>query len=176
MLEPYQDHFPVIDKEAFVHDRAVVIGQVSVGPESTIWPNVTIRGDDGPVVIGARTSIQDGAVIHATENISKTTVGDQVTVGHNAILHGCVIGNNTIVGMGSTVLDNAVIGENCIIGANSLITMNVQIPPNSMVLGSPARAVRPLKDEELKWIEYSWKRYVEQCHIYRAMAQGDDHA
>jgi carbonic anhydrase/acetyltransferase-like protein (isoleucine patch superfamily) len=176
MLERYQEHYPSIDEEAFVHDRSVVIGNVSVGAQSTIWPNVTIRGDDGPVVIGARTSIQDGAVIHATENLSKTTVGDQVTVGHNAILHGCVIGNNTIVGMGSTILDNAVIGENCIIGANSLVTMNVQIPPNSMVLGSPARAVRPLKDEELKWIEYSWKRYVEQCHIYRAMAQGADDA
>ena len=173
MLERYLDTFPQIHEKAFVHERAVVIGNVIVGAESSIWPNTTLRGDDGPVVIGARTSVQDGSVVHVTENLSTTTVGDQVTIGHGVILHGCTIGNNTIIGMGSTILDNAIIGESCIVGANSLVTMNVEIPPGSMVLGSPARVVRPLNDEELAWIEYSWKRYVEQSRIYSRMAEED---
>jgi len=173
MLERYLDFHPQIAADAWVHRAAVVIGNVTLGSQSTVWPNATIRGDDGAIGIGARTSIQDGAVIHMTENLSTTQLGDQVTVGHGAVLHGCTVKGNTIVGMGSTLLDNCVIGENCIIGANSLVTMNTVIPPGSMVLGSPAKVVRPLKDEEMAWIEYSWKRYVEQGEIYRAMEEED---
>ena len=173
MLERYLDFHPRVDPMAWVHRAAVVIGNVDIGAESTVWPNATIRGDDGTIRIGARTSIQDGAVIHMTENLSTTCLGDQVTVGHGAILHGCTVEGNTIVGMGSTLLDNCVIGENCIIGANSLVTMNTIIPPGSMVLGSPAKVVRPLEEKELVWIEYSWKRYVEQGRIYRQMREED---
>jgi carbonic anhydrase/acetyltransferase-like protein (isoleucine patch superfamily) len=173
MLERYLDFHPQIAADAWVHRAAVVIGNVTIASQSTVWPNTTIRGDDGVIQIGARTSIQDGSVVHLTEGLSNTHVGDQVTVGHGVVLHGCTVKGNTIVGMGSTLLDNCVIGENCIIGANSLVTMNTVIPPGSMVLGSPAKVVRPLKDKEYEWIEYSWKRYVEQGRIYRQMCDED---
>ena len=169
-IESYLEHTPVVDPTAFVHESAVLIGEIEVGAESSIWPNTTLRGDDGAIVIGARTSIQDGSVIHATEDMSSTRIGDQVTIGHRAIIHGATIGSNTIVGMGSIVLDNAEIGENCLIGAGSLVTSRVKIPAGSLVLGSPAKVVRPLTQKELEWVEYSWKRYVEQSRIYRAKA------
>ena len=167
MIESYEGVFPEIHEEAFVHSSSVVIGHVVVGKESTLWPNTTLRGDDGKIVIGERTSIQDNTVIHMTENLSSTQIGNQVTVGHGVVLHGCQVGDNVIVGMGSTLLDNAVIGENSIVGANSLVTANKTFPPGSLIMGSPAKVVRPLTEKEMSWIEYSWKRYVEQGRRYR---------
>ena len=167
MIESYEGMVPEIHEEAFVHASSVVIGRVEVGRDSTLWPNTTLRGDDGKIIIGERTSIQDNTVIHMTENLSNTQIGDQVTVGHGVVLHGCHVGNNVIVGMGSTLLDNAVIGENSIVGANSLVTANKTFPPGSLIMGSPAKVVRPLNEKELSWIEYSWKRYVEQGRRYR---------
>ena len=165
-LEPYLGTSPTIDPRAFVHASAVIIGDVHVGPEASIWPHTTLRGDDGQIVIGACSSIQDGTVVHATEDLSKTVVGERVTVGHNVTLHGAQVGDECIVGMGSILLDNCQIGSRCLIGAGSLITQNVVIPSGSLVLGSPARVIRPLNDKELEWIEYSWKRYVQQAAIY----------
>lgn len=170
MLERYLDRFPTVHPDAWVHASAVLIGDVTVGPESTIWPHTTLRGDDGAIVIGARSSIQDGTVVHCTEDLSSTVVGDQVTVGHNVTLHGARIGANCIVGMGSTLLDNAELGEGCILGAHSLLTQGVKIPSGSLVLGSPAKVVRPLTDKERDQVAYSWRRYVQQCAIYKGMA------
>lgn len=166
-LQAYLGHWPVVDPTAYIHPRATLIGEVVVGPESTVWPNATLRGDDGRVEIGARTSIQDGVVLHGTELRSYTVVGDQCTVGHNSTVHGAHVGNNCIVGMGSILLDNAIIGEFCLIGAGTLITQGKQIPPYSLVMGSPGKVVRRLNDAEIAWIGYSWRRYVEQGKIYR---------
>jgi carbonic anhydrase/acetyltransferase-like protein (isoleucine patch superfamily) len=168
MIQSYLGMLPKVDPDAWVHETAVLIGQVTVGPETTIWPHTTLRADDGPIRIGARSSIQDGTVVHCTEDLSETVVGDQVTVGHNVTLHGARVADNCIIGMGSTLLDNAEVGELCIVGAHSLLTQNVKIPPYSLVLGAPAKVVRRLTDKELDWIAYSWRRYVEQGRIYRS--------
>ena len=172
MLEAYLDAFPEVHPDAYVHSTAVLIGNVIIGAESTVWPNTTLRGDDARIVVGARTSIQDGTVVHVTEDLSETHIGDQVTVGHRCVIHGARIADNCIIGMGSVLLDNAQIGSRCLIGAGSLITQGVVIPPQSLVLGSPGKVVRQLTEKELEWIEYSWKRYVEQCHIYKARDSG----
>jgi carbonic anhydrase/acetyltransferase-like protein (isoleucine patch superfamily) len=167
MIEPYQGIWPTIDPTAFVHPSAVVIGRVTIGPESSIWPNAVLRGDDGEILIGARTSIQDGSVIHATEHLSRTAIGDYVTVGHRVVLHGCTVRDHCIVGMGSMLLDNAEMEEYCILGAGSLLTQNKHVPARSLAFGNPARVVRPLERKELDWIEYSWKRYVENAAIFK---------
>lgn len=167
MNESYLGRYPVIHPQAFVHSRAVIIGDVKIGAESTVWPNATLRGDDGKIAIGAQTSIQDGTVVHTTESHSVVMIGDRTTVGHNATIHGAIIGSDCLIGMGSIILDNATIGDWSLVGAGTLITQGVEIPPRSLVFGSPGRVVREITEKEMEWITYSWKRYVEQCHIYR---------
>jgi carbonic anhydrase/acetyltransferase-like protein (isoleucine patch superfamily) len=151
----------------YVKTNAVLIGQVTVGPETSIWPNTTLRGDDGRIVIGARTSIQDGTTIHLTGGISETFVGDEVTVGHNVILHGCSVGPRVLVGMGAIILDNAQIGEWSLIGAGSLVTANTIIPPRSLVLGSPAKVVREVREGEINMILAGMEVYVQKTREYR---------
>lgn len=165
-IEALGDLVPNVHPSAFVHPRAVLIGDVTVGPECSIWPNATLRGDDGKIVLGARCSVQDGTVIHMTDGMSDTCVGDEVTIGHNVTLHGAKVGSHCIVGMGSVVLDNAEIGEWSIVGAGAVVTMNKKFPPGCLILGSPAKVVRVLTDEDREWIGYSWKRYVEQAQRY----------
>jgi carbonic anhydrase/acetyltransferase-like protein (isoleucine patch superfamily) len=167
MIESYLNTSPSIDPLAWIHQAATIIGDVQVGPQSSIWPHTTLRGDDGAIRIGARTSIQDGTVIHSTESLSSVTIGDQVTVGHNAIIHGANVGHNSLIGMGAILLDNVTIGDWCLIGAGTLVTQGINIPSHSLVVGSPGRVVRELKQKERDWITYSWKRYVAQCDIYR---------
>lgn len=167
-LEALGDLAPVVDPTAFIHPRAVLIGDVTVGPECSIWPSSTLRGDDGKIVLGARCSVQDGTVIHMTDGMSDACVGDQVTIGHNVTLHGAKVGSNCIIGMGSVVLDNAEIGDWSIVGAGAVVTMNKKFPPGSLILGSPAKVVRELTAKDREWIEYSWKRYVEQAQRYRS--------
>jgi len=167
MIESYQDNHPDVHEKAFVHASAVLIGEVRIGDESTVWPNATLRGDDGAISLGARSNIQDGTVVHTTDGLSVVTVGEQTTIGHNATIHGARIGSNCLIGMGSIILDNAQIGDWSLVGAGSLITQNIVIPPKSLVLGSPARVVREINEKEMMWITYSWQRYVKQCHIYR---------
>ena len=167
-FERYRDFHPLADPTAFVHSRATVIGDVTIGAESSIWPGVVIRGDDGPIRIGARTSIQDNSVVHNTTGLSVTTVGDRVTVGHGVILHGCTVEDDCLIGMGATILDNAVIGRGSIVGACALVTQNTVIPPGSLVLGMPAKVVRPCGDREKLMIEGGWREYVERNEEYRA--------
>lgn len=166
--EPYLEHHPRVDPSAFVHSSAVLIGEVSVGPGATVWPCVSLRGDDGGIEIGENSNVQDGSSVHCTEDLSTTRVGRCVTVGHNVTLHGATVEDHCIIGMGSIVMDNAVIGHHSIVGAGALVTSNKVFPPHSLILGSPAKRVRALNDKELEWIEYSWQRYVEQGRIYRA--------
>ncbi len=168
MIESYQGCTPKIHEAAFVHASAVVIGEVSIGSESSIWPNTTLRADDGHIVIGSQTSIQDGTVIHMTSNLSDTTVGNRVTVGHQVLLHGCQIEDECLIGMGSVLLDNVHVGHHSLIGAGSLVLQRTQIPPYSLVLGSPAKVVRSISEVELEQIQYSWKHYVERANIYKS--------
>lgn len=167
MLEPWDGQLPDVHPSAFVHEMATLIGRVRVGAEASIWPSAVLRGDDGAIEIGDRTSIQDGAVIHATTGISETRVGSRVTVGHRAVLHGCVIEDDSLVGMGSIVLDNARVGRGAMLGAGTLVPMGKEVPPGVLAVGSPFRVVRELSERERQWIELSWRTYVERVGQYR---------
>lgn len=168
MIEPYLGDVPQIDPTAFVHDRATLIGKVTIGPECSIWPGVVMRGDDGRIVIGPQTSVQDGTVVHLTEGMSETMVGARVTVGHNVTLHGCVVEDEVIVGMGSILLDNARIGKRSIVGAGTLVPMNKTVPSGVLVLGNPFRVVRELTEKDYQWIEFSWRSYVDKAQKHAA--------
>ena len=172
MIEPFLGESPVIDPTAFVHERATLIGKVSIGAECSIWPGVVMRGDDGRIVIGARTSVQDGTVVHMTEGMSETMVAERVTVGHNVILHGCIVEEDVIVGMGSILLDNARIGKGTIVGAGTLVPMNKTVPSGVLVLGNPFRVVRELTDKDRQWIEFSWRTYVDKAQKHRDSKSG----
>lgn len=132
------DLVPDIDPTAYVHPMATVIGRVRIGPESTIWPSAVLRGDHGPITIGARTSIQDGAVIHTTEQ-APTTVGNDCTIGHLVHLEGCIVEDGALIGSNAVVLHRAVIGSGAIVGASALVTGRVHVPPHAMALGVPAK-------------------------------------
>lgn len=166
MLEPYLDNQPEIHPRAYVHTAATIIGRVKVEAEASIWPGAVLRADDGPILIRRQTSIQDGAVVHMTHSFSEVDIGERVTVGHNACLHGCRVGNESIVGMGSILMDNCEIGSHVIIGAGTVIPMRKKIPDGVLVFGNPYKIVRELTDKDLRFIEYSWKWYVEQGVTY----------
>lgn len=166
MIYPYKGKKPRIHETAFIAPGARVIGDVTIGAESTVWFNAVLRGDEGPITIGARTSIQDNTTCHLYEG-SPLVVEDEVTVGHNVVLHGCTIHCRSIIGMGSTILDGAEIGEECIIGAHTLIPSGKKIPPRSLVIGSPGKVVRELTDRDLALIELSVATYVQKGKEYR---------
>lgn len=161
MIQSFDGKVPVIPESSYIHPTATLIGDVVLGEQTSIWPSATLRGDHGPIRIGARTSIQDGAVAHATMGISEVRVGTESTVGHNAILHGCIVGDHVLVGMGSILLDGCEIGDWTLIGAGTLITARKKIPSGVLVLGNPGKVIRELTEEERRWIEYSWKVYVD---------------
>lgn len=165
MLIPFKDKKPNVHETVFLAPGSYVIGDVQVGKETSIWFNAVLRGDEDAIMIGDRCSIQDNATIHLFEG-SPVVVEDEVTVGHNVILHGCTIKKRCIIGMGSTILDGAVIGEECIIGANTLIPSNKIIQPRSLVLGSPGKVVRELTDKDFELIQLSIDTYVEKSYIY----------
>lgn len=168
MIESFLDATPEIHPEAYVHPSAVIIGRVKVGARSSVWPNVTLRGDDGDIVIGEETSIQDNSVLHMFEGLSDTMVGNRVTVGHGVTLHGCRIEDECIVGMGSTILDGVVVGTGSIVGAGTVIPARKVIPPGSLVLGNPFKIVRTCTDEDREFIGYSWRVYVKRAAQYAA--------
>ena len=167
-LERFKEHTPRLGAGAFVHSAATVIGDVEIGERCSIWPAVVMRGDDGPIRIGAETSIQDGSVVHMTAGLSEVSVGSRVTVGHKVILHGCVVEDECLIGMGAIVLDNARIGRGSLVGAGALVLGNLQVPPGSLVLGSPAKVVRALNEKERAMIEMGWIEYVERAAQYLA--------
>lgn len=172
MLERFLDSFPQVDPSAFVHAAATLIGDVRVGFEASIWPAAVLRGDDGAIVIGAQSSVQDGSVIHATEGVSHTTVGARVTVGHKALLHGCTIGDDCLIGMGSIVLDNAVVEPWAFVGAGTLIPPGKVVRSGEMVLGNPFKVVRKLTEKDRAWIVHSWRAYVKRGREYMAQRTG----
>ena len=159
---------PTLGRDVFVAEGASVIGDVHLGDEAGVWFGAVIRGDYFPIRIGARTNVQDNSVIHITAGVAATTIGDDVTLGHAAIVHGCTIGNRCLVGMGSIVLDGAVIGDDCFVAAGSLVTPGTVVPPRSFVLGRPAKAVRTVKEEELAWIRDAAALYVGYARDFRS--------
>jgi carbonic anhydrase/acetyltransferase-like protein (isoleucine patch superfamily) len=165
---------PLLGASVFVADSAAVIGDVHVGEDSSVWFGAVLRGDYFPIRIGARTNIQDNAVLHITSGRAATTVGDDVTVGHGAILHGCTVGSSCLVGMSSVVLDGAVVGDESFIAAGSLLTPGTVIPPRSFVLGRPAKVIRAVRDEELAAIRTSARHYVGYAHAFAADCQRVD--
>lgn len=161
MIGRYKHHSPKIAAGAFVAETASVIGQVEIAADANIWYGAVLRGDVGRISIGERTNIQDLTLVHVTDQRFDTHVGNDVTVGHAAIIHGCRVENHVLVGMGSTILDGAVIEPYCIVGANALVPPGKRIASGSLVLGSPARVVRQLSDGERDAMASSAAHYVE---------------
>ena len=147
MIKEFEGIMPEIDESVFVAESADIIGDVKIGKNSSVWYNTVLRGDEHDIRIGENTNIQDGTVVHVGLDVD-TVIGDNVTVGHNALVHGCKIGNNSLVGMGAIVLNGAEIGEFCMIGAGALVTQNKKFPDGMLIIGSPAKAVRELTEEE----------------------------
>lgn len=166
-IETYESHRPEIDPSAFVAASADVIGRVALQEESSVWYHTTLRGDIHEIVIGPRSNIQDNAVVHLADDYG-CYVGELCTVGHSAVIHACTIKDEVLVGMGAIVLDGAVIGERSIIGAGALVTGGTEIPPGSLVLGSPAKVVRTLSKEEQQGVKHWAEKYVVQSRKFMA--------
>lgn len=147
---------------SYVAPGAVVLGDVTLGEEVGVWYNATIRGDRAPIKVGNRSNVQDNAVIHVSEKYP-VTIGQNVTIGHGAIIHGCEIGDNSLIGMGAIIMNGARIGNNCIVGAGALVTQNTVAPDNSLLLGNPAKIRREVTREELEGNLYNAEVYVEEA-------------
>lgn len=160
MLRPYRGLWPQLDASVYVDQSAQVIGDVAIGAESSIWMNCVVRGDVHRIRIGARSNIQDGTVVHVMRGTHPTTIGDAVTIGHGALIHGCTIDDRVLIGMGAILLNGAVIGSDSIVAAGSLVTEGTVIPPRSLVMGSPGTVRRSLREEEVASILDYAARYV----------------
>ena len=148
--------------QTFIAPGAIVLGDVTLGEDVGIWYHATVRGDRAPIVIGERSNIQDNAVVHVDAE-HKVIISKNVTVGHGAIIHGCEIGDNTLIGMGAIIMNGAVIGKNCIVGAGALVTQNARIPDNSLVLGNPAKIKREVTEEEIAANLRNAESYVKEA-------------
>ncbi|WP_340819334.1 gamma carbonic anhydrase family protein [Methanolobus sp. WCC4] len=168
MIITFKSNTPEISPTAFVASNAAVIGDVTISDGSSVWFGAVIRGDADSIHIGKRTSIQDNVVIH-TDAPQKVEIGDDVSVGHGAVLHGCRISDNVLIGMNATVLNGAEIGENCIIGANALVPPGKKIPAGSLVVGVPGKVQRQLSDEDIAHIKENAEEYVRLSEEYRMM-------
>jgi carbonic anhydrase/acetyltransferase-like protein (isoleucine patch superfamily) len=156
-----------IDPSVFIAPNASLLGQVTIGPEASVWFGVVIRADLAPITIGRATNIQDNSVLHVDAG-KPVILGDHVTVGHRAIVHGATVDDRTLIGMGAIVLNGAVIGAESVIGAGALVTERAVIPPRSLVLGVPGKVVRPVTEKELAYITHAWSAYVEYARQYLA--------
>jgi len=167
MIRKFRDIEPRIHPTAFIAETATVIGDVEIGEESSIWFGSVVRGDVNYIRIGARTNIQDTTVIHVTSKIHPTILEDEITVGHQATLHGCHVERGCLIGIGAILLDGVRIGENSLVAAGSLLTTGTQIPPRSLVMGSPARIKRALNNDEIQNLARSAQNYVELSKVYK---------
>ncbi len=164
---PFEGHYPKIHPTAFIAPTALVLGDVEIGEYSTVWYGCVLRGDLDPIRIGHHSNVQDNSVLHTGKN-EPCLIHDYVTVGHMAIVHGCEIKSGTLVGMGACVLNRSVIGEECIIGAKALVTEGKAFDPRTMILGSPAKAVRELTEKDLEPVRTFTERYVKNGQRHRA--------
>ncbi|MFT3837682.1 MAG: gamma carbonic anhydrase family protein [Myxococcaceae bacterium] len=167
-IEIYDGFTPKVHPNAYVHPSAVLIGEVDLAEEVSIWPTCVLRGDNGRISIGPRTNIQDGTICHATLGQSKTTVANDVTVGHRVTLHGCTVAQWCLIGMGSTLLDGVEIGEWSFVAAGSLLTPGKKFEPRSFIVGTPGKRLREVKQAEIEAITHAGKVYVELSRKYRA--------
>lgn len=171
-IRDFENHRPAIDESAFIDESAVVIGNVKIAADVSVWPLTVIRGDINAIEIGANSNIQDGSVLHVTHDSEyapggfSLSIGESVTVGHKAILHACTIGNYCLVGMGATVLDGAVLEDKVMLGANSLVAPGKRLESGYLYVGSPAKKIRALTEKELTWLAYSAEHYVELKNRY----------
>lgn len=161
---------PKIDSSVFVARGAVVLGDVTIAKDCSIWYNATVRSTESYITIGEGSNVQDNAVIHVSHN-HPAIIGSYVTIGHGAIVHGCSIGDNSLIGMGSIILDGVKIGKNCIIGAGTLVTQNKEIPDNSLVMGSPGKIVRQVTEEEMQKNRKNAEHYIMERITYAVLEQ-----
>lgn len=162
----YKDRIPAIDETAYVADEAVVIGTVTLGKYVNIWPGAVLRGDNEKIVLGDGSNAQEGAVFH-TDPGFPLVVGNDVTIGHQAMLHGCTVGNGSLIGIQAVILNGAVIGEECLVGAGALVTEGKVFPARSLIIGSPAKAVRTLTDEDIASMKKNSEGYVKRGQDYK---------
>lgn len=172
MITGFKDMFPSIDPTAFVAHDANVIGDVEIAEDASIWFGSILRGDVNYIRIGARTNIQDQTIIHVSSKGLPTIVEENVTVGHRVTLHACHVESGCLIGIGAIIMDGARIGRDSIVGAGALVTPGTQIPPRSLVIGSPGRVKREVTDDEVAGLERSWRRYVELKQLY-GLNRGD---
>jgi gamma-carbonic anhydrase len=166
MIRSYKGISPRIASTAFIEQSAQIIGDVEIGEHSSVWFNCVLRGDVFHIRVGEATNIQDGTVVHVTSGRFATLIGNHVTVGHSAVLHGCTIKDRSLIGIGAIILDDVTIGEESFVAAGSLVTPGTVIPPRSMVMGSPARVRREVTEEEIARIDTHWKNYIEYKNTY----------
>lgn len=153
-----------IHSSAYLSPHAYVHGTVRIGADSSVWPMAVIRGDEGIITIGARCNVQDGCILHADPD-AFLTIGDNVTMGHGAIVHGCTVGNDVLIGMGALILNHAQIGDECLIAARALVTEGMVVPPRSVVMGIPGK-IKPLRDDQLERIRRNAQNYVDLKELY----------
>ena len=168
MIKPFQSKNPKIHETAFIAGDAIVIGDVEIGEQASVWYGSILRGDVNFIRIGARTNIQDGTIIHVSRQTHSTVLEEEITVGHRVTLHGCYVETGCLIGIGAIVMDGARVGRNSLVGAGSLVTPGTAIPPRSLVLGSPARVKRELTDEEVSDLEKFWRNYVGYALTYKS--------
>jgi len=166
MILPYDGSVPKIAADVFVAEGAVVIGNVTIGSGSSIWFGTVVRGDVESITIGARTNIQDNSVCHCETGLWPLKIGDEVTIGHRAIIHGCTIENRALIGMGAIVMNGAVVGAESVVGAGAVVTEKMVVPPRHLVLGMPAKIARKLNPEEVGLLQFSAAHYYELAQSY----------
>lgn len=164
-LYALDDMAPTLGQGAWAAPTADLIGDVRLGPRASVWFGAVIRADNTPILIGEESNIQDGAVGHSDPG-APLTIGERVTVGHQAILHGCIVGDGALIGMGARVLNGALIGEQCLVGAGALVTEGKSFEPRTLIVGTPARAIRALTDEEVAMLALSAAHYAEKAAHY----------
>lgn len=167
LIRPYAGKAPRIDASAFVAPGCTVVGDVELGPGASLWFGVVVRGDVNAIRIGARSNVQDLSVVHVTGGTHPTTIGEDVTVGHRVVLHGCTVHDRCLIGIGAVVLDGAEIGPDAMVGAGALVPPGMVVPPRSLVMGTPARVKRPLTDAEVAHLRESASHYVDYAARYR---------
>ena len=167
-IRSFQNYHPQIAGSAYIDPDAVIIGDVVLAEEVSVWPGVVLRGDQGKIEIGAQTNIQYGTIAHATGGFSSVRVGERVTVGHRVLLHGCIVDSDCLIGMGAILLDNCHIHSGSIIGAGSVVTSGTVIPSGVLAFGSPAKVIRPLRpNERLGWIGHGCAEYLRLAKEYK---------
>ena len=166
MIKDFQGVSPKIHETVFVAENAVIIGDVEIGENSSVWYGAILRGDVNFIRIGARTNVQDGTIIHVTSKTHPTVLEDEITLGHRVTLHGCHVETGCLIGIGAIVMDGVRVGRNSLVAAGSLVTPDTRIPEKSLVMGSPAKVKRLLTDEESDNLAQFWRRYVELSLIY----------